>query len=152
MVHASQFAMIDSPSTFMEVECLIDTMLHELVHNEIGPHSDKFYDMLEEVRSLPTILKFLRTMPSCQRPAKLGPRAYRAPMLMHANRMYLQLRKECDSLMTGRNGFNVFASTHVPFEGQGSVLGGSAPLGLNRADSRRLREEMAKAAEKRAQV
>ena len=33
----------------MEVEALIDTMLHELVHIEIGPHNDKFYDMLEEV-------------------------------------------------------------------------------------------------------
>lgn len=53
---ASKIA-LDSPSTFMEVECLIDTMLHELVHNEIGPHSDKFYDMLEEVRSLPTVMK-----------------------------------------------------------------------------------------------
>lgn len=55
MMHAS---LMGSPSTFMEVECLIDTMLHELVHNEIGPHSDKFYDMLEEVRSLLAVLKF----------------------------------------------------------------------------------------------
>lgn len=72
--------------------------------------------------------------------------------MLYADQLCPQLRKECDSLMTGRNGFNVFASAHVPFEGQGSVLGGSAPLGLNRADSKRLREEMAKAAEKRAQV
>lgn len=36
--------------SFYPYEALLHTMLHELVHMEIGPHSAKFYKMLDELR------------------------------------------------------------------------------------------------------
>jgi hypothetical protein len=41
---------VDSPTSFLPVEQLIHTMLHELVHIEIGPHDDRFYRRLDQVR------------------------------------------------------------------------------------------------------
>ena len=38
-----------SPDAFMPWEHCLGTTLHELVHNEIGPHNKKFYAMLEEL-------------------------------------------------------------------------------------------------------
>ncbi|KAM3567857.1 hypothetical protein VYU27_010004, partial [Nannochloropsis oceanica] len=36
-----------APSTFINIESILGTMLHELVHMEIGPHSTHFYERLE---------------------------------------------------------------------------------------------------------
>jgi len=36
-------------SDFLPYEDLLGTMLHELVHNEIGPHNAKFYKLLDEL-------------------------------------------------------------------------------------------------------
>lgn len=36
--------------SFYPYEALLYTMLHELVHMEIGPHNAKFYKMLDELR------------------------------------------------------------------------------------------------------
>jgi len=37
-------------SAFFPFEDLLGTMLHELVHNEIGPHNAKFYALLDELQ------------------------------------------------------------------------------------------------------
>ncbi|OQR94088.1 hypothetical protein ACHHYP_01856 [Achlya hypogyna] len=39
------------PSTFFPFEELLGTMLHELVHMEIGPHNTAFYKLLDELKS-----------------------------------------------------------------------------------------------------
>ena len=38
-------------SRFFPYEFCLGTMLHELVHNEVGPHNAKFYKLLEELRT-----------------------------------------------------------------------------------------------------
>lgn len=35
---------------FFPYEQILDTMLHELCHNEFGPHNSDFYNLLEEIR------------------------------------------------------------------------------------------------------
>jgi len=40
----------DDESTFLEFDDLVGTMLHELTHNVFGPHDDKFYKLLEEIK------------------------------------------------------------------------------------------------------
>ncbi|CAN0574965.1 unnamed protein product, partial [Ectocarpus sp. 12 AP-2014] len=35
--------------SFYPYEFILGTMLHELVHNQIGPHSAKFYRMLDQL-------------------------------------------------------------------------------------------------------
>ena len=37
------------PSRFFDYESILGTMLHELVHNEIGPHNAAFYKMLDAI-------------------------------------------------------------------------------------------------------
>lgn len=39
-----------STGSFYPYENLLHTMLHELVHMEIGPHSAEFYKMLDQLR------------------------------------------------------------------------------------------------------
>lgn len=36
-------------SEFLPYEALVGTMLHELTHNEHGPHDAKFYKLLDEI-------------------------------------------------------------------------------------------------------
>lgn len=35
---------------FLPLEEVVDTMLHELVHNDIGPHNEKFHALLDQLR------------------------------------------------------------------------------------------------------
>jgi len=35
---------------FFPYEQILDTMLHELCHNEHGPHNAQFYNLLDEIR------------------------------------------------------------------------------------------------------
>lgn len=37
--------------SFLPFESALDTLLHELVHNEIGPHSAKFFKKWDELRA-----------------------------------------------------------------------------------------------------
>ncbi|KAH3671306.1 hypothetical protein OGAPHI_000529 [Ogataea philodendri] len=39
-----------SESQFLPLEDVIQTMLHELTHNKFGPHDNKFYKLLDELR------------------------------------------------------------------------------------------------------
>lgn len=40
-----------SSGSFIPFESALDTLLHELVHNEIGPHSAKFFKKWDELRA-----------------------------------------------------------------------------------------------------
>lgn len=42
---------------FLPYESLLGTMLHELVHNDHGPHDAKFYKLLDEITKV--FLSFL---------------------------------------------------------------------------------------------
>lgn len=35
-----------APDTFLDLEQIVGTMLHELTHNVFGPHDAKFYELL----------------------------------------------------------------------------------------------------------
>lgn len=37
------------PTEFLPYECVLDTLLHELVHNEVGPHNEAFYALLRSL-------------------------------------------------------------------------------------------------------
>ena len=37
---------------FFPYEQVLDTMLHELCHNEYGPHNSGFYNLLDEIRKV----------------------------------------------------------------------------------------------------
>ena len=37
---------------FFPYEQILDTMLHELCHNEYGPHNTDFYNLLDEIRKV----------------------------------------------------------------------------------------------------
>lgn len=59
--------------TFLDYNCILDTLLHELVHIEIGPHDDAFYRLRKELYK-----DFLQHYPDGPRPggcrnAILGP-------------------------------------------------------------------------------
>lgn len=38
---------------------ILDTMLHELCHNEYGPHNTQFYNLLDEIRKVVAFLAIL---------------------------------------------------------------------------------------------
>lgn len=53
---------------FFPYEQILDTMLHELCHNEVGPHNADFYKLLEEIRKvngLSASLNHLSLTPAC---------------------------------------------------------------------------------------
>ena len=37
---------------FLPYNQILDTMLHELCHNEFGPHNTHFYNLLDEIRKV----------------------------------------------------------------------------------------------------
>lgn len=37
---------------FFPYEQILDTMLHELCHNQFGPHNADFYNLLDEIRKV----------------------------------------------------------------------------------------------------
>ena len=39
----------DSTGKFLPYEAVVGTMLHELCHNDIGPHNAQFYKLLDEI-------------------------------------------------------------------------------------------------------
>ena len=39
----------DSTDKFLPYEAIVGTMLHELCHNDIGPHNAQFYKLLDEI-------------------------------------------------------------------------------------------------------
>lgn len=44
---------------FYPYEQILDTMLHELCHNEYGPHNADFYKLLEEIRRVISYSPFM---------------------------------------------------------------------------------------------
>ena len=42
----------NSQENFLPYTSILGTMLHELCHNHIGPHNQKFYTLLEELRKV----------------------------------------------------------------------------------------------------
>lgn len=44
---------------FFPFNQILDTMLHELCHNEYGPHNTQFYNLLDEIRKVIDYLMFI---------------------------------------------------------------------------------------------
>lgn len=44
---------------FYPYEQILDTMLHELCHNEYGPHNADFYKLLDEIRRVIILFVFM---------------------------------------------------------------------------------------------
>jgi hypothetical protein len=112
-------------------------MLHELVHNEISEHSDKFYTRLEEVRPGFRHLYMYIFLYVCDQSLTLlhvclyiyvclcvyAPPTPRSPpasidlidLTLHAT-TEKQLTAECEQLMV--KGLNALTSRHIPYEGK----------------------------------
>lgn len=39
----------DGTDKFLPYEAIVGTMLHELCHNDVGPHNAQFYKLLDEI-------------------------------------------------------------------------------------------------------
>lgn len=62
---------------FFPYEQILDTMLHELCHNEYGPHNSDFYSLLDEIRKvtlITLIIKFRDTLSVKSRKRFVGER------------------------------------------------------------------------------
>lgn len=57
-----QLRKLNRDREFLPFREVLDTMLHELCHNDIAPHDAKFYKLWEELRG---VFFFFFLVPSC---------------------------------------------------------------------------------------